>query len=838
MDHYEDVNNIQGWFFEDKLRNVIRQDLLLDFLSLHGLRLGYKQDAEYYRESGSIYDYRMEFSTFIQMNRVRFIQKVLKEWLLRLSTIEQNLNQNNDQNLPYLIIRKPLVVNNQFYLPRPSSILLDWQTVPESVLKQKIVYIGNKCNLIDPNELYNDECEILNKISKNAFDLRFDRQTRLAMMIATPIIVSPILLCTEKKWACNPDFLIRSDLVPLLFDQVHEDLRKLAVDPAPKIGFKECHYVLMQVRFISLHFSSTTQIHSFVPRNIGNIKFYKTIALYQNLILNEVQGYRPRWALLTGRSSQWSRDDADFDTTSSEQQFDEEFITNQEEETEIADATEAIESTEMKEREEKTTAEPLEEIPNGQKNKFGEMQESSPYLENKWTKVYPVLHTAGTIDCREYPKEKFMIRAAYYIQEAIPWWNWIYGPEAWTIQLEGSCPTDKRLYPNMKNNESFPWYFTKKKLAKQYNEITQLWLCGYMFRSKCFKRNIYSLGHVDMIKTIPKIMKKRSKRRDIIIAILKQQNAQTLYPVGFTTGVSIGSIINSIDALADNHNISNSSNCHNNSIQSVQTPPHIISNIPNTSSDYNSYEFLSTLVYPTMLSNPKWKELKSKKVRWFFDFETTESLYEDFESFPTKTNKSFISMIGSLIRLPNGSFRYKCFVTNRLNLIEEQRIILEWFRDCELINQELGFPDMQNPADTAFIHWSQAEPKFLYTNRYSAKNRHLPHSLSWPRLPLVDLLDYVREEPLCVPGSYSFKLKSVAKALFKLNLIDVDWPSNSQCDQGLSAMIALFLCDLDAQRLNKSMQEIPLMKEIIDYNHIDCLSMLKILEYLEKFHMM
>ena len=82
----------------------------------------------------------------------------------------------------------------------------------------------------------------------------------------------------------------------------------------------------------------------------------------------------------------------------------------------------------------------------------------------------------------------------------------------------------------------------------------------------------------------------------------------------------------------------------------------------------------------------------------------------------------------------------------------------------------------------------------------------------------------------------NFKLKSVAKALYHLGMISVNWTSSSQCDQGLNAMTALFLCDQEARAKGTGMQGLPLMQEIVGYNRIDCEAMMEVVEYLRAWH--
>jgi hypothetical protein len=148
-------------------------------------------------------------------------------------------------------------------------------------------------------------------------------------------------------------------------------------------------------------------------------------------------------------------------------------------------------------------------------------------------------------------------------------------------------------------------------------------------------------------------------------------------------------------------------------------------------------------------------------------------------------------------------------------------------------NEFARYRDLLDPSLATFWHWSPAETRFLYTNVYSMYRRHAPGSSSFiPQLPLRDFLDVLRHDPVCVPGCYSFKLKGFCKALYALGHVTVDWSKQSQCDQGLNAMTALFLCDRDSTAAGGDMLQVPLMREIAGYNQIDCEAMMECVLYL------
>ena len=86
-----------------------------------------------------------------------------------------------------------------------------------------------------------------------------------------------------------------------------------------------------------------------------------------------------------------------------------------------------------------------------------------------------------------------------------------------------------------------------------------------------------------------------------------------------------------------------------------------------------------------------------------------------------------------------------------------------------------------------------------------------------------DLYKLFYDEPIVVKGALNFSLKSIAKALYKNNLIESSWDSSNPCSNGLTAMI--LANEIYEKVYKKTIDNIsydPVMKEIIKYNEIDC----------------
>jgi len=214
-------------------------------------------------------------------------------------------------------------------------------------------------------------------------------------------------------------------------------------------------------------------------------------------------------------------------------------------------------------------------------------------------------------------------------------------------------------------------------------------------------------------------------------------------------------------------------------------------------------------------------------LEFFVDFETVSNLNDDFSAIPDQNGQPLIFMIGCG-RMEDGAWRFASFTTDALTEPDEERIIDAWLVHMADVQARLS------PAEEARVmHWSPAEPVNYEAEHESARQRH-PEK-GWPGLRWFDLLQkVVREEPVVVRGALGFGLKAVAKAMLAHGLIETSW-GDSQVD-GLGAMVGAWACDREARERGVPMTELPLTREIADYNEVDCKVMMEILTYLREHH--
>lgn len=234
-------------------------------------------------------------------------------------------------------------------------------------------------------------------------------------------------------------------------------------------------------------------------------------------------------------------------------------------------------------------------------------------------------------------------------------------------------------------------------------------------------------------------------------------------------------------------------------------------------------------VRPARISNTRGSWHTPAGMEFYVDFEFCSDLNDDFSNLPEKGGQPLIFMIGCG-HLENGDWRFKSLVANDLTEDEELRIIREWAAHMNAVRDRLD-PSGGKPR---VFHWSPAEVIALETAYNSARIRHGSRA-DWPSdLGWHDFLRTMREEPIVTREALNFGLKSVAKAMSSLELIQTDW-GNSQVD-GLGAMVGAWRCQEEAQSKGVSMASLPLMQEIADYNQIDCKAMMDIIRYLRANH--
>ncbi len=216
------------------------------------------------------------------------------------------------------------------------------------------------------------------------------------------------------------------------------------------------------------------------------------------------------------------------------------------------------------------------------------------------------------------------------------------------------------------------------------------------------------------------------------------------------------------------------------------------------------------------------------RLEFYVDFETVNSVNDDFSKLPDQNGRPMIFMIGCGY-VEDGEWRYRNFCADELSERAERGMVDEWVAYVARVEARRGV----GAGRPRLLHWSFAEPLNFEDAYNSARSRH-PES-QWPALRWFDCWkNVVRAEPVVVRGALSFGLKAFAKAMHSNGLIETSW-GDSQLD-GLGAMVGAWACDEEARREGVALGETELMREIVRYNEIDCRVMEEIVHYLRTNH--
>ena len=234
------------------------------------------------------------------------------------------------------------------------------------------------------------------------------------------------------------------------------------------------------------------------------------------------------------------------------------------------------------------------------------------------------------------------------------------------------------------------------------------------------------------------------------------------------------------------------------------------------------------VVFPPQIENSDETWRHPQKVEFYVDFETVSDLKDDFTNVPESGGTPLIFMIGCG-HLEGDQWEWKCFTTDRLTEVAEAVIIDQWMDHMYEVQNRI---DPAGYTPTVY-HWSHAEVSTFDSAFNSAKNRHADKE--WPTLSWYDFLqEVIKKEPVVVKGAFGFGLKAIAGSLNKKGLIETSWDAGPT--DGLGAMVGAWWADDEADRQGITMNEIPMVKEISQYNEVDCKVMMEIIEYLRKNH--
>lgn len=212
------------------------------------------------------------------------------------------------------------------------------------------------------------------------------------------------------------------------------------------------------------------------------------------------------------------------------------------------------------------------------------------------------------------------------------------------------------------------------------------------------------------------------------------------------------------------------------------------------------------LLHPRKNVSTPLKEILQEKEtnNIFFDVESFLTIDEKVDFFNKKEEKydnPILAIIGFFYK-----GKFYDYTIQSFNTKQEEIIIKNYANKLWEIYKNFGRINI--------FHWGHAEYKYMDYIHEKYPN------IDFPEYILVDLLDHFRLEPIIVQGVFQFGLKSIGKALYQNKLIETTW--NDDIDNGLDAMIKFKEICKKNENKNIPIKRYIEIKEIINYNRIDC----------------
>ena len=236
------------------------------------------------------------------------------------------------------------------------------------------------------------------------------------------------------------------------------------------------------------------------------------------------------------------------------------------------------------------------------------------------------------------------------------------------------------------------------------------------------------------------------------------------------------------------------------------------------------------VVRPARVAAARSEWIDTPPMEFYVDFETVSGLDDDFSAIPGRDGQPLVFMVGCG-HIEEGSWRFECFTADELAEPAEAAVIEGWLDHMAAVRDRLdpgGRPQV--------IHWSAHEESSLKSAYNSAVKRHGQRGKVWAEPRWFDFLaEVIKPEPVVVRGAHGFGLKAITNALHGAGLVETRWRTGPA--DGLGAMVGAWWCQNEvAQGRAARLMDLDLMKEIRDYNEVDCKAMMEIVRYLRENH--
>lgn len=215
--------------------------------------------------------------------------------------------------------------------------------------------------------------------------------------------------------------------------------------------------------------------------------------------------------------------------------------------------------------------------------------------------------------------------------------------------------------------------------------------------------------------------------------------------------------------------------------------------------------------------------LQKDKLELLVDFETATYQEQKVVNGSLITqSKLTLPMIGVGWYDEDDTWKYKNFTVNRFGHHSEEYIIDRFYKLVKELMTKFKvteFPKM--------YHWGHAERSIF-------KRMNKDHGGKWrtkiPDSKWIDFCKIMQDETIVVKGALNFSVKTIAKAMHKNGMIKTTWADDGM--DGYTAMLKLIECNKLANREGKNLIDYQFIRDVINYNEVDCKTVGEIIGYL------
>jgi hypothetical protein len=250
----------------------------------------------------------------------------------------------------------------------------------------------------------------------------------------------------------------------------------------------------------------------------------------------------------------------------------------------------------------------------------------------------------------------------------------------------------------------------------------------------------------------------------------------------------------------------------------------------------NQQTTFNTVLDRISIGNPNEWLVKDKLII-SVDFETINSVFDDFSQLPYANRDNWLFMIGVGVSFHDCEPEYQMFLLAELSINAEYQLVDQFYNYLRYVTDKYLGSTFPIPN---LIHWGHIERSYFKSlcdklKQVIGKSVHNRLDFILNNIKWYDMCNAFKKNRVAINGCVNFGLKEIAGRLNKLGLVKSNWnDTGSPCTNGNTAMVMAY----DAYKyanINKiPVTYCPIMEEIMIYNKIDCYVLHEILDVLHQ----